>query len=734
MADPARDMPALAKKEQNASIRPLMPGISPVGQPQLEDEINIGELLGTLWRGKWVIALCTTLTVVLGGYYAFFVAGIKFASEAEIVMEVRGQNVVDLESVLSGVGTDESAINTEIAILSSRTMIGRLVEDLDLIEDPEFNLRLTEPSPYSPREIVYGLVDNIRAMLGIQNDNPRLVTEQRVFLETIEAVRETLRVTNDLDSYIFRVSVTTEDPYKSALIANHLSQIYLDEQIATKFAATEYAVNWLSQRVTELEQELKQKEEAVLELNSATELMPEASLEALKAREKDQRSRIADLEEVRDAALERAEQLSGLMASGVFNAVAALAEDATLEGLRTDAAAGDEEARAAFRERVAILVEQARDAAAQAGLQVSGLQSDYQQLVAVIDAEDDKRQELIQRGRDAEATRVLYETFLARLKETSIQIGLQQADSRMLAEATPGEQVEPRRSVILAVAGLLGIMIGMVFVFLRQYIHRGFRSSDELEQATGYSVLGQIPKLPIRRRHATLGYLKKHPTSVGSEAIRNLRTSVLLSNVDNPPQVIMSTSSIPGEGKTTQSISLAFNLSGLGKRVLLIEGDIRRRTFSQYFRGSTAGGLVKVVSGTLTLEEAVLHEEEMGFDVLMGDKSSINAADLFSSERFRNMMNTARESYDYVLIDTPPVLVVPDARVIGNCADAIIYNVKWNFTSKEQVVAGLRQLSSVNLHITGLVLAQIDARGMKRYGYGGQYGAYANYGQGYYDK
>ena len=132
----------------------------------------------------------------------------------------------------------------------------------------------------------------------------------------------------------------------------------------------------------------------------------------------------------------------------------------------------------------------------------------------------------------------------------------------------------------------------------------------------------------------------------------------------------------------------------------------------------------------------MFHDPELGADVLMGEKSSVNAADLFSSDRFHEFMQHAREAYDVIVIDTPPVLVVPDARVIGQAVDAIVYSVKWDKTSKAQVEEGLRQFATANLRVTGFVLSQIDPKGMRRYGYGGKYsayGAYAGYGKGYYD-
>ena len=218
-----------------------------------------------------------------------------------------------------------------------------------------------------------------------------------------------------------------------------------------------------------------------------------------------------------------------------------------------------------------------------------------------------------------------------------------------------------------------------------------------------------------------------------AEAIRNLRTSVLLSNLDVAPKVILVSSSVPGEGKTTQAIGLAHNLAGLGKKVLLVEGDIRRRTFKEYFKSETDLGLIGVLSEEVPLEQAILRPEGFPVDVLMGQKSSVNAADLFSSDTFEGFMARARKQYDYIVIDTPPVLVVPDARVIAAVADAIVYVAQWDSTPRSQVIEGLKLFASVGAPVTGLSLSQIDPKKMKRYGYGGQYGAYAGYGRKYYD-
>jgi capsular exopolysaccharide synthesis family protein len=189
----------------------------------------------------------------------------------------------------------------------------------------------------------------------------------------------------------------------------------------------------------------------------------------------------------------------------------------------------------------------------------------------------------------------------------------------------------------------------------------------------------------------------------------------------------MSTSSVPGEGKTTQSLALAHNLSGLGKKVLLIEADIRRRTFAEYFDLQDQPGLISVLSGESSLEEAAFAQPDLKSDLIVGEKATSNAADVFASERFRKFLKDVRERYDHIIVDTPPVLAVPDARVIGQAVDAIVYTVRWDSTTHRQVLQGIRFLEDVNLKITGLALSQISAKGMKGYGYGDSAATYSSY-------
>ena len=335
--------------------------------------------------------------------------------------------------------------------------------------------------------------------------------------------------------------------------------------------------------------------------------------------------------------------------------------------------------------------------------------------------------------REAEASRLLYEYFLRRLNETSAQQGVQQADSRIISDAVaPRLPAKPRKSLILMMSLILGAVLGAAFVLIREFRKSGVMTAEALEALTQYPVMGQIPLLPNRVRKDGVTYLRDRPTSAAAEAVRNLRTSLMLSSIDCPPQVIMTNSAIPGEGKTTVSMALAMNFGMLGKKTLLIEGDIRRRIFGEYLDAGQKDGIVAVLSGQRSFEEVVVRENLLGVDVLLADKAgSVNAADIFTSERFAELMRELRTSYDAIIIDTPPVLIVPDARVIAQHVDSILFVVGWDSTERSQIVNALREFESVGKPVSGLALNKISPRTMKRYGYGG-YGAYSHYNSDYY--
>jgi len=688
-------------------------------------DIDIIALFGALWRGKWFLVLCLVVGVFAGGYYGYKIAVPQYRATATIsFLSTRAQNVSGVDSVVSGLRGDLVTMNTEIAVMQSRQLVGKLVDALDLSQYPEFNPWLRELNPYTVRNFPKYLMGKL--------EKPQMPADEIVRRTATAIAIGKISVVNSRGTLVLRISATTENGPLSAAIANKLAELYILDQIETKFAATEQATAWLSGRVAELKTELEEIEANVKDFDAQTDLVSPEALAALRFQFKDNRDRLDETRVERERLAARVTELETAQSSGDFERLAELANDRTLDRVLSTVDLESATGQEAFFARYRQVIIRSKLGVNRADEQIVALERSLEDLEAAIDKQSVDLVALQQLKREAEATKTIYEFFFGRLKETSAREGLHQADSRILSEAVPGGYFAPRKNRIMFITGIIGLLLGAGLLILRELLQNSFRTSEELEEATGYTVMGSIPRVPAKSRRDVLSYVLNKPNSALAESVRNLRTSIMLSNVDDPPQIVMLTSSVPGEGKTTQSLILAQNMSALGKRVLLIEGDVRRRKFADYLDTNKSGSIVSVLAGGTELAEAVQPIAEIGADVLAGEKSKVNAADLFASKSFENLLADARSRYDSIIIDTPPVLIVPDARVIGQFADAILYSVHWDKTPRSQVVQGLRMFESVGLKVTGLSLTQVDPKGLKRYGYG-RYGAYGYYKSGYYD-
>lgn len=692
-----------------------------------DGDIDLMAFMGILWRGKWWITLCAFGGLVLGGLWATQLALPLYSSSTVLVLQENEPSLIDIQSVVSGVSVESEAINTEIEVIKSRGLMEKVVLELSLLNDPEFNGTLAETSMFS----VAGLI----GLLKGGDDEPRSPSEQDLLNDAVTSLLSRVSVSTKRQTYAITISVTTEDSEKSKIIANTIAGTYRQDQVQVKFDTLDEGVTWLTERVVELEAEIQERDAALKKASAEADYINAEGLELMNRQVRDLTERLLGEKRDSESASENFFFLRSAVDAQNVDLVIEATQDPTLQRL-----AGSMEASEVWKEtsifvmRLNILLARARTDMDRAMTQVNSLQETVSAFESRVDQQAVKLGQMQQMQRELETVSVLYETFLTRLKETTIQQGIQSPDARVLSKAISGVKVAPRTMIVCAISLLLGTLIGTGAILLREFRANTIRNAEDLEILTGEAVIGQIPLFPIRARDDLLQYLKDKPTSAAVEAIRNLRTSLLLSRLDSPPKVIMSTSTIPGEGKTTLSISLAQNLAGLGKRVLLIEGDIRRRTLNEYFQhDADRSGILSVISGEVTLQDAVFHHEVLNADVLVGEQSKSNAADVFSSENFKKFIERARDSYDFVIIDTPPVLVVPDARIIGQLCDRIMFSVKWDSTAKTQIRAALNEFRAVQLNVSGLVLSQVDMKGMKRYGYGDRSGAYGSYGGGYYD-
>lgn len=251
-------------------------------------------------------------------------------------------------------------------------------------------------------------------------------------------------------------------------------------------------------------------------------------------------------------------------------------------------------------------------------------------------------------------------------------------------------------------------------------------------------MLGVLPTLGANmRRKDIVKHFREKPNSPLAEAVRNLRTSILFSNIDRPPKVVMLTSSVPEEGKSTSALLLAMTSRQMGKSTIIVDCDLRRPALGHLM--DAAGDhaeLISVLEGEADVNAAMFEDPDTGLNVLMtrGARRSgnINAADVLSSRKFEQLIKSLSERYDLVILDTPPTLVVTDARVVAQLADTVVYAVRWDKTPRGAVLEGLKDMRAVEAPIAGVLMTMVNEKKASRHAYDG-YSYYKGHYKQYYE-
>ena len=611
--------------------------------------------------------------------------------------------VVNLEQVVINPSFNEDSLQNQIEILRSTKLIENVIAKLKLDRSAIFNPLLVEPEDNILTRISGWLtippeIADFLTGIGILKPPPpapdATAVAERNRIAIDNNVLDGLSLNPIRGSKVIQISYLSPDPDLSARITNAIAEQYIIDQLDSKLDATRTATNWLSTRVDELKDRVEQAESAVetaraeqsiktgqsleitqqqlKELNASLSVMRNDTLAAGAAYDRlrsavEQGKDFGAIEEFRQSNMIQSyrEQLAQLESQKIALEATIPSTHPTLVRLNRQI----EELNNNINDEAKRVVAAAQSTWVAAQEQEKSIAEEVRRLESLMLQQSRNEIQIRQLEREAQASRVLYENFLSRLKETTQQEDLQSADARVLSPAErplyPESQAKKRT---IALALVIGVLLGGGIVFLHDRINNSFRSPMQVEELTGLKVIGTIPAIGRRmHRHDVIRTFKDAPKSALAESVRNLRTSILFSNVDNPPKVVMFTSSVPREAKSTTSTLIAIPSRQMGKSAIIVDCDLRLPTLAGLLDANDdKPGLLSVVEGGATLAEAIHEEKETGLHVLMTKasepRSNINAADILSSKRFEKLISELREIYDLVILDTPPALVVADGR------------------------------------------------------------------------
>ncbi len=725
----------------------------PLGLPSPGEtfgEIDLRELLRKVWRRKGVIfgtvVLLTTLAVLVVSQLTP-----RYSAEAVVMIEPRQSKVVDLEAVIEGLPAESETITTEIEVIRSRGLAEKVITRLGLRRDPEFNADLRPPTWFDEFLVSWGIPINdwLTSWRGKDDENlsdEALQELQRV--RVIDAYLEDLDVFSISTSFVIKIWFTSESPETAAKVANTLADFYIVEQLEAKFEATRRATAWLNERVAALREKVDASEKAVEEYRRKSGLLASKGTTIISQQVSELSTQFVLAKAERAEVVARLLQITKLMssASGVDSAAEVL--DSTLiQNLRVQEAEVDRKAaelsqeygerhpklinvraearnlRAKIDGEVNKIVKGLKNEVGAAWARETSLGRSLEKLKGKIAVANEAEVQLRALDREAQANRTLLATMLTRFKETRAQEDLeaQRPDARLISRADAPELASfPRTGLILSLTLVGSFFIGLLLVFAIEQLDPGFRSGEQIEQQTGFPVLGMVPKLSGRRwfGKAPQDQILVHPASALAESIRTLHTSILLSHAGGPPKRILITSAQPKEGKTTIVTCLARLLAKSGKKVLLIDADLRRPRIHGALGMAQRPGLADLLSGNATREEVIREDKASGAYVMTAGHVTSNAHDILSSRRMKALLLELGLAYDLVIIDSPPISAVSDARLLAREVDRTVFVVRWAETPRAMVAVAIRQLKSSGAELAGVVLSMVDVRKHARYGYG----------------
>ena len=728
--------------------------------PELaSQESAIRDYLRVLLKRKWTVLAClfTVFAVVA-------IASLKMTP----VYEASGSIAINKpDSSLGNFNNsttfnldyyDPTELETEVKILQSDLLALQVVKDLGLDRRPEFGGKAAPSS----------------SSLDLAPDP--LQTDPSRTSALLANFRGSLKVTLAPNTKIIDVHYSSPDKQLAANVVNKLMEDYTENNFKSRFDSTMQAEDWLKNQLVDLQMKVENSQQKLVQYQKEHEILgidEKQNITTAKLDELNKALTAAESERMDKESVYR------LVESGDTDTIASAASalDAAgtggtsastlLESLRSKKA--DLKIQAAQLNtqfgpsypKLAQLNSQLKEIDAQIVLETKKVAGQVRgQYMAAVqrenllhDALEKQKQEENKLNesaidysilkRDLDSYRQLYEGLMEKMKEAGVSAGLKSNNFRIVDVArVPTYPIEPNIPRNLAFAFLLGLTSGVGLAFLQEGLDNTVRTSEQARLISGLPALGMIP-LPSKTareganpkrlviassKEAVEMVAQARPHSQMAESYRALRTSLLLTNLGAPPKVIMITSALPQEGKTTTSMNTALVLAQKGIRVLLIDADLRRPSIHKILGMGPRSGLSNVLTGSATLQQTITRSSILpNLSILPAGTPPPNPAELLASANMRDVLEELRGQYDHIVLDTPPTLSVTDAVVLSPRADAIVLVIRSGQTTKQALRRSRDILTQVNAKVSGVLLNAVDLSSPDYYYYYEYQSKYSRY-------
>lgn len=719
-----------------------MPSVTNKATPKDADEIDLGRLIGEFIDHRKLIISVTSLFTLVALIYAIFATPI-YQADALIQVEQKQANAI-LSSLTQMLPDSQPQSAPEIALIQSRMILGKTVDDLNLqarVKQKYFPIlgrgfaRLAGDKPgtisISRLYIPGNGEDEPKILLTVKDKNNFLVSSENfsingkvgelidekgvsLKIDEIDAKPGTefiigyvsrLKAITDLqgglnvadqgkDTGILALSLTGDDPVLVERIINSISENYLAQNIARQAAQDAKSLEFLSKQLPQVRSDLDQAEDKLNQYRRKSDSV-DLSLEA-----KAVLDQIVNVDNQLNELTFRESEISQLYTKEHPTYKALMEKRKTLQDEKTK-----------LNKRVSAMPE--------------------------------TQQEILRLSRDVESGRAVYMQLLNRQQELNIAKSSAIGNVRIIDNAvTQPQPVKPKKILIVLIGIILGVMVSVGVVFLRVFLRRGIETPEQLEEL-GINVYASIPVAETFTKNVSQrkGWSKKtvdeipsflavdNPADLAIEAIRGLRTSLHFAMMEARNNVLMISGASPNAGKTFVSSNLAAIISQTGKKVLFIDTDMRKGYTHKLFNENNTNGLSDILSGKVEINKALKKVASGGFDFISRGMAPPNPAELLMHRRFDELLNWASKNYDIVVLDTPPILAVTDAAIIGNYVGTTLLVARFELNTAKEIEVSVKRFEQAGVSVKGCILNGVVKKASSYYGYG-----YSHYGYSYTDK
>jgi capsular exopolysaccharide synthesis family protein len=672
---------------------------------------------------------------------------------------------------LSGQRTETPLIalfyETQHEIIQSRSVVEHVLDKLNLVEryqtDPDKQGSNSTGEDKDPSNRLVQVLRSLDEWLNwrtwMTHDDKAVPDTLTLRNQLMDEIQRGLSISRGKESEIIKVSYESPDPKQAATIANAVAEAYIEFGLTSRLSGVRRNANWLNSQLEDLRAKIKESEAALQAYQRKVGIVDPANQEKL-ANER-LSSLTAELLKVQTARIDaqiRSNQARSLQSNTKADAQS-LGEVLNSPTVRTLSAEenklarkvqelseryGDKhptmiaaksdlrEARRSLQKEIAKVVGSIRKEYDFAVTQEQEIRSLIETQKEEISKLADASFELALLERDVENNRELYESFLDKLKTADVAEKYDATNVRIVDTATiPTEPFKPNKPRMILLSGVLGLIFALLIALLRERLDNTFKITEHIEAKLGIPAFGIVPLMrKTDKADAFYRQIIDNPHSAFAENINYIRSALLFSNMDRPPQTLLITSATSGEGKTVLSINLAAAFSQLGP-TLLLDVDLRRSNVATLLGIESQPGLAEVMTSQFTLDTAIrcVGKAEDRLFVLPCGSAPHNPLQLLSSQSFHAILDELRRDFAHIVMDAPPLLAVSDAIALGHLADSILLAIKAESTTYDMLGEALSRLSKSGVQATGAVLCQADIRRMSDYlsYYDVNYAKYYNY-------